>query len=119
MKLHEYQAKSILARYGIQVPRGSVAFSPDEVLPIASDLNRTPEHSAPNLESANRVSKSRSGFEVVLKAQVHAGGRGKAGGIKNVTDPAKVLAIATQLLETTLFTEQTGSDGIPVKALLV
>ncbi len=97
MKVHEYQAKEIMAQYGIPVPRGGVASTPDE---------------------ARRVAESLGGHAVV-KAQVHAGGRGKAGGIKLAASPEEAEAAAADLLGSTLFTYQTGPEGAPVDRVLV
>ncbi len=98
MKIHEYQAKAILARYGVPVPRGEVAFSAQEVDEIARRLG-------------SRV--------VVVKAQIHAGGRGKAGGIKVVKSADAAEAAAKDLLGRTLVTNQTGPDGQRVSRLLL
>ena len=97
MKVHEYQAKSILSRYGVPVPKGGVASTPAEALDIARDL----------------------GGRVVVKAQVHAGGRGKAGGIKVVNNPEEAQQAAASLLGENLVTIQTGSQGVPVGKVLV
>ena len=97
MKVHEYQAKEIMAQYGIPVPRGGVASTPDEARRVAESL----------------------GGRAVVKAQVHAGGRGKAGGIKLVASPEEAEAAAADLLGSTLFTYQTGPDGAPVDRVLV
>ncbi len=97
MKVHEYQAKSILAHYGIPVPRGNVASTPDEAHDIARDL----------------------GGAVVIKAQVHAGGRGKGGGIKVVKTPTEAKEAANSLLGHSLVTPQTGPQGVPVGKVLV
>ena len=97
MKVHEYQAKSILARYGVPVPRGGVASTPAEAREIASGL----------------------GGRAVVKAQVHAGGRGKAGGIKLVDTPQEAERAATSLLDSRLVTHQTGPQGVPVGKVLV
>ncbi len=97
MKLHEYQAKAILAKYGVPVPEGAVAASPEEAQETASRL----------------------GGRAVVKAQVHAGGRGKAGGVKVAADPAEAQAIAAGLLGTRLVTFQTGPEGAPVDRVLV
>lgn len=97
MKVHEYQAKQILSEVGIPVPRGGVASAPDEAAAIASDL----------------------GGNVVVKAQVHAGGRGKAGGIKVVSNPDEARSAAQDLIGTNLVTHQTGPDGVPIRAVLV
>jgi succinyl-CoA synthetase beta subunit len=98
MKIHEYQAKAILARYGVPVPRGEVAFSAQEVDEIARRLG--------------------SGV-VVVKAQIHAGGRGKAGGVKVVKSAEAAEAAAKELLGRTLVTYQTGPDGQKVSRLLL
>ena len=97
MKVHEYQAKSTLARYGVPVPRGAVASTPAEAGEIASGL----------------------GGRVVVKAQVHAGGRGKAGGIKLVDTPQEAEQAAASLLGSRLVTHQTGPQGVPVGKVLV
>jgi succinyl-CoA synthetase beta subunit len=97
MKLHEYQAKELLARYGVPVPKGRVARTPDEAEQVASEL----------------------GGPVVVKAQVHAGGRGRAGGIKLAATPAEARAAAQALLGTRLVTRQSGPGGQPIDAVLV
>ena len=97
MKVHEYQAKQILSEAGIPVPRGRVASAPDEAAAVASDL----------------------GGNVVVKAQVHAGGRGKAGGIKIVSNPDEARTAARDLIGANLVTHQTGPDGVPIRAVLV
>ena len=97
MKVHEYQAKSLLASYGVPVPRGSVASSPDEALRVATDL----------------------GGRAVVKVQVHAGGRGKAGGIVLVDTPQDAEQTASTLLGKSLVTTQTGPQGVPVGQVLV
>lgn len=97
MKVHEYQAKALLAQYGIAVPRGRVAFSPSEARDIAVEI----------------------GSKAVVKAQVYAGGRGKAGGIKTVNSPAEAETAASQLIGTRLVTHQTGPEGVPVDKVLV
>ena len=97
MKIHEYQAKEIFARYGIPVPQGRAATSPDEASEIAADI----------------------GGSVVVKAQVHAGGRGKAGGIKVADSPQAAAEAADAMLGTTLVTFQTGPEGVPVSSVLV
>jgi succinyl-CoA synthetase beta subunit len=98
MKIHEYQAKAILARYGVPVPRGEVAFSAQEAGDIARRLGGRP---------------------VVVKAQIHAGGRGKAGGVKIVTSVEEVERVAADLLGRTLVTYQTGPGGQIVGRLLM
>ena len=97
MKAHEYQAKEVCARYGMPVPRGRVASTPEEARRIAAEL----------------------GGRVVVKAQVHAGGRGKAGGIKLVNTPDEAASAAGQLLGSRLVTHQTDPEGIPVPLVLV
>jgi succinyl-CoA synthetase beta subunit len=97
LKIHEYQAKALLAQYGIPVPRGKVASTPAEALEIASDI-------AP---------------KAVIKAQVYAGGRGKAGGIKIVHSPTEAKTAASQLIGTRLVTHQTGAEGVPISKVLV
>ena len=97
MKVHEYQAKSVFARYGVPVPKGDVASTPSEALEIANRL----------------------GGRAVIKAQVHAGGRGKGGGIKLVRTPQEAEEAAASLLGKTLVTPQTGPEGVPVGKVLV
>ena len=98
MKIHEYQAKAILARHGVLVPRGEVAFSAYEAGEIARRLG-------------SRV--------VVVKAQIHAGGRGKAGGVKVVKGPDEAERVAADLLGRTLVTHQSGPAGQVVGRLLI
>ncbi len=97
MNVHEYQAKEILARHGIPVPRGAVASTPKEVRRVAGDL----------------------GGRVVVKAQVHAGGRGKAGGVRVVASAAEAERAAGDILGARLVTAQTGPEGVPVHSVLV
>jgi succinyl-CoA synthetase beta subunit len=97
VKIHEYQAKEILKKHGVPVPRGEAVFSPAEAGAVAERL----------------------GGDVVLKAQVHAGGRGKGGGIQVVKGPAEAESVARRLIGTRLVTLQTGRDGLPVNRLLV
>jgi succinyl-CoA synthetase beta subunit len=97
LKVHEYQAKALLAQYGILVPRGKVASTPAEAREIAAEI----------------------GGKVVIKAQVYAGGRGKVGGIKIVNNPAEAKKAASQLIGTRLVTRQTGPEGVPVSKVLV
>jgi succinyl-CoA synthetase beta subunit len=97
MKVHEYQAKSILARYGVAVPRGEVTASPAEAREIAKRL----------------------GGRVVVKAQIHAGGRGKGGGVKLANGPDEAHDIAKKILGMTLVTPQTGPSGRVVQKVLV
>ena len=98
MKIHEYQAKQILAKYGVPVPRGSVAYSVDEATQVAEDL-------------ATEV--------CVVKAQIHAGGRGKGGGVKVSKGMAAIRESAEAILGMQLVTHQTGPQGQKVKQLLV
>ncbi len=97
MKIHEYQAKAILARHGVPVPRGEVAYT---------------------VEEAEAAAK-RIGGSVVVKAQVHAGGRGKGGGIKVAKNAAEAAEIAKGMLGMRLVTHQTGPEGRIVQRLLV
>jgi len=97
MKIHEYQAKEVLREFGVRVPRGGVAFSVDEAYKIARDLGGT----------------------VVVKAQIHAGGRGKGGGVKLAKNPDEAKALAEKMLGMTLITHQTGPAGKVVKRLLI
>ncbi|MDC0230055.1 ADP-forming succinate--CoA ligase subunit beta [Deltaproteobacteria bacterium] len=98
MKIHEYQAKQILAKYGVPVPKGSVAFSVDEAVKAAEDLN--------------------TGVYVV-KAQIHAGGRGKGGGVKVSKGLEAIRENAEAILGMQLVTHQTGPEGQKVKQLLI
>jgi succinyl-CoA synthetase beta subunit len=98
MKIHEYQAKAILAKHGVAVPRGEVAFSAHE---------------------AGEIARRLGGGTVVVKAQIHAGGRGKAGGVKVVKNAGEAETAASALLGTTLVTYQTGSAGQRVGRLLI
>src|SRR5258708_25462720 len=97
MKMHEYQAKALLAKYGVRVPGGEVADTPEEAEAAAKKI----------------------GGSVVVKAQIHAGGRGKGGGVKVVKDATEALDIARRILGMTLVTHQTGPEGRVVKRLLV
>ena len=97
MKIHEYQAKTILARYNVPVPRGEVAFSVAEAEAAAKKI----------------------GGSVVIKAQIHAGGRGKGGGVKVAKTDAEVSEIAEKILGMTLITHQTGPEGRVVQRVLV
>jgi succinyl-CoA synthetase beta subunit len=97
MKIHEYQAKALLREFGVAVPRGEVADTP----------------------AAARAVAQRLGGRVVVKAQVHAGGRGKAGGIKLADDPAGAEAAAGQILGMQLKTPQTPPEGILVRRVMV
>ncbi len=102
MNIHEYQGKDILKKFGVSVPKGIVAFSPEEAKQAAMQLFE--EQSSP---------------VVVVKAQIHAGGRGKAGGVKLAKSPDEARDIATQMLGATLVTHQTGPEGKQVSRLLV
>ena len=114
MNIHEYQAKEILSKYGVPIPKGRVATSVDEALKIAQEL----------------------GFPVVVKSQIHAGGRGKGtvykkntegnllgqerevvmqGGVKVVKTEAELMDFATKLLENILVTHQSGAEGKKIK----
>jgi succinyl-CoA synthetase beta subunit len=98
MKIHEYQAKAILARHGVPVPRGEVAFTADEARAIAAGLG---------------------GDVVVVKAQIHAGGRGKGGGVKLARSPEEAGRLADAMIGMTLVTHQTGPEGRVVSRVLV
>ncbi len=97
MNIHEYQAKEILDKYGVPTPRAEVASTAAEAKEIAS----------------------RIGGRVVVKAQVHAGGRGKVGGVKLVDSPDEAYAVADALLGTRLVTKQTGVAGVPVEKVMI
>jgi succinyl-CoA synthetase beta subunit len=97
MKVHEYQAKSILSEFGIPVPRSGVASTPQEARQIAQDM----------------------GGDVVVKAQIHAGGRGLAGGVEVVGSPEEAESVAQGLLGRRLVTHQTGPEGAPVDRVLL
>ncbi|PKQ08923.1 MAG: ADP-forming succinate--CoA ligase subunit beta [Alphaproteobacteria bacterium HGW-Alphaproteobacteria-12] len=98
MNIHEYQAKAVLAKYGVPVPRGHAAFTPEEAVAKAKELG---------------------GPVWVVKAQIHAGGRGKAGGVKVVKSLDDVKTEATRLLGSTLVTHQTGPAGKEVRRLYI
>ena len=98
MKIHEYQGKELLRKYGVPVPRGIVARSPEEAYHAAKEL----------------------GSEiVVVKAQIHAGGRGKGGGVKLARSADEARDIAAQMLGMKLVTHQTGPEGREVRVLLI
>jgi len=102
MKIHEYQAKEILSRFGVPVPKSVPCFSIDEA------------------EAAAKAIIAETGGEVVVvKAQIHAGGRGKGGGVKVVKGAAAARETAQKILGMTLVTHQTGPEGKLVKRLLV
>jgi succinyl-CoA synthetase beta subunit len=98
MKIHEYQAKELFKKYNIPVPDGGVAFNPEEANKIASKLDQLP---------------------VVVKAQIHAGGRGKGGGVKIAGSIDEVTGSATSIIGMNLITHQTGPEGKIVKKVLV
>jgi succinyl-CoA synthetase beta subunit len=98
VKIHEYQAKSVLARFGVTVPRGEVALASHE---------------------AGEMARRLGGKVVVVKAQIHAGGRGKGGGVKIAKSPAEAEQLAKQILGMTLITHQTGPEGRKVGRLLI
>ena len=98
MKIHEYQGKEILKKFGVTVPAGKVAFTVDEAVEVAESL---------------------PGYPVVVKAQIHAGGRGKGGGVKLAHSKDEVRQIAGKMLGMNLVTHQTGPAGKQVKRLLI
>jgi succinyl-CoA synthetase beta subunit len=97
MKIHEFQAKEIFARYGVPIPRGEVASTPEEARSVAA----------------------RIGGEVVVKAQIHAGGRGKGGGIRKAADAEEAEKHARNMLGQPLVTPQTGPEGRIVRRVLI
>lgn len=98
MKIHEYQGKELLKAYNVPVPRGIVATTPEEAEQAAKDLGTD---------------------VVVVKAQIHAGGRGKGGGVKLAKSPEEAKHLASEILGMTLITHQTGPEGREVKTLLI
>ena len=98
MKIHEYQGKELLKKFNVPVPRGTVAHSPDEAYAAAKELASLP---------------------VVVKAQIHAGGRGKGGGVKLAKSPEEARELARQMLGMKLVTHQTGPEGREVRVLLI
>jgi succinyl-CoA synthetase beta subunit len=98
MKIHEYQAKEILKSYGVPIPKGRVAESPEEARKIAEEIGEKP---------------------LVVKAQIHAGGRGKGGGVRVVTGPGEVERASKEILGMTLVTHQTGPAGRVVRKVLI
>ncbi len=98
MKIHEYQGKELLAKYGVTVPRGFVARTPEEAVEAAEKLGSLP---------------------VVVKAQIHAGGRGKGGGVKLARSLEEVKELASKILGMNLVTHQTGPEGREVRTLLI
>jgi len=101
MKIHEFQAKAILSKYGVTVPRGKVAQDPEQAVRIAS-----------NLLTADAMG-------AVVKAQIHAGGRGKGGGVKVAKSAKEAAALAGKMLGMRLVTHQTGPEGRIVQRLLI
>jgi succinyl-CoA synthetase beta subunit len=97
MKLHEYQAKELLAEYGVPVPTGNIATTPEEAVEIATGM----------------------GGAVVVKAQAHTGARGKAGGVKVANSAEEAGTIAQEILGMNLVTNQTGPSGLPVNSVLI
>jgi succinyl-CoA synthetase beta subunit len=97
MKVHEYQAKQLLAQYGVPAPEGRVSRDPSEAERVARDL----------------------GCPAAVKAQIHAGGRGRAGGIRTAATPPEAAQISKALLGSRLVTHQTGPEGLPVDTVLV
>ena len=97
MKVHEYQAKELFTQYGIPVPTGKAAFTVEEAVEAAQDLD----------------------LPVVVKAQIHAGGRGKGGGVKLAFEKAEIEQYARQILGMNLVTHQTGPEGKKVGRLLI
>ncbi len=97
MKIHEYQAKAILAKYNVPVPRGEVAYTVEE----------------------SEAAAKKIGGSVVVKAQIHAGGRGKGGGVKVAKDAKEAVEVAKKILGMTLVTHQTGPEGRLVQRLLI
>jgi succinyl-CoA synthetase beta subunit len=98
MKIHEYQAKQILAKYGVPVPAGEAVMNPGDAKAVAERLG---------------------GGTVVVKAQIHAGGRGKGGGVKLAPNPGEADKLANQIHGMTLVTHQTGPEGRKVSRLLI
>jgi len=98
MKIHEYQAKELFKKYSVPIPEGGVAISPEEAAGIAKTLG---------------------GYPVVVKAQIHAGGRGKGGGVKLARSESEVQSVAGQIIGMDLITPQTGPRGRRVKKVLV
>ncbi|MDI7260193.1 MAG: ADP-forming succinate--CoA ligase subunit beta [Thermodesulfobacteriota bacterium] len=98
MKIHEYQAKEVLRGYGVPVPKGGVAGSPEE---------------------ARRIAEEIGGEAIVAKAQIHAGGRGKGGGVRVVNSHEEAEKVAREMLGMTLITHQTGPSGRIVRKILV
>ena len=98
MKIHEYQAKTILARFGVPIPKGEVAFTPAE---------------------AGEIARRLGGGTVVVKAQIHAGGRGKGGGVKLARNADEAERLAMDMIGMTLRTHQTGPEGRLVSRVFI
>jgi succinyl-CoA synthetase beta subunit len=98
MKIHEYQAKQLFQKYGIPIPAGEVAFTTDEAVKVADGLGK---------------------FPVVVKAQIHAGGRGKGGGVKLSRSLDEVRSLAGEMIGMNLVTHQTGPEGRQVRKILI
>jgi succinyl-CoA synthetase beta subunit len=98
MKIHEYQAKELFRKFGVPVPQGGVAFAPEEAQAVAGTLG---------------------GYPVVVKAQIHAGGRGKGGGVRLARSQEEVSALAGEILGMNLVTHQTGPEGRRVGKVLI
>ena len=98
MNIHEYQAKEVLAKHGVAVPKGMVVDNPDKAETAARELGTD---------------------LVVVKAQIHAGGRGKGGGVKLAKSPGEAKTYANKIIGMTLVTPQTGSEGRKVKKVLI
>jgi len=98
MNIHEYQAKQLFLHYSIPVPDGKPATTP---------------------ESAEQVAEELGGDGWVVKAQVHAGGRGKVGGVKLAKSPTEVAEFSREMLGKRLVTNQTGAEGLPINSVLV
>ncbi len=98
MKIHEYQAKELFEKYNIPIPQGGVAFNPEEAVSLASGLG---------------------GYPVVVKAQIHAGGRGKGGGVRLAQSAGEVQNAAREIIGMNLVTHQTGPEGKRVNKVLV
>ena len=98
MKIHEHQAKELFKKYNVPVPQGGVAFNPEEACEIAGTLG---------------------GYPLMVKAQIHAGGRGKGGGVKLAHSRADVKSLAEQIIGMNLVTHQSGPEGRKVKKVLV
>ena len=102
MNIHEYQSKAILKKYGVRIPEGKVAFSPAEANSIACEI------------------ASLTGVDTwAVKAQIHAGGRGKGGGVKIARSPEEVEQFAREIIGMNLVTHQTGPEGKKVNKVLV